>query len=328
MTDMPKAIVIRNYGGSDVMKLEDIAMPKPNDGELRIRQTSIGVNFHDVYVRSGLYKTLPLPGILGCEGAGVIEEIGDSVEGFNIGDRVAYVTGPPYGAYASHRILLASVAVPLPDAVSDDLAAATLLRALTVELLTQRVHRLEAGMTILIHAAAGGVGRLMCQWASHMGVTVLGTVGSPEKAEIARASGCDHPILYRETAFEDEVLRLTNGRGVDVVYDSIGVDTFAGSLKALALCGHLVNFGQSSGPVDPLAMSTLAEKSLTVTRPILFHYLADPVQYRAMVDAVFKSFGTGMLRSDDPISVPLAEAKKSHDILESRKAIGGLVLKP
>ena len=328
MNNMPKAIVIRNYGRSDVMKLEDIAMPVPGNGELRIRQTSIGVNFHDVYVRSGLYKTLPVPGILGCEGAGVVEEIGDGVEGFNIGDRIAYVTGPPYGAYASHRLLSANVAVLLPGSVSDDLAAATLLRAMTVEMLTHRVHQLEAGMTILVHAAAGGVGRLMCQWASNMGVNVLGTVGSQEKAEIAKASGCHNPILYRETAFEDEVLRLTNGRGVDVVYDSIGVDTFAGSLKALALCGHLVNFGQSSGPVDPVAMSTLAEKSLTVTRPILFHYLADPAQYRAMADAVFKNFAAGILRSDDPISVPLADAQQSHDMLESRKAIGGLVLKP
>lgn len=328
MNNTPKAIVIRNYGRSDVMNLEDIALPVPGNGELRIRQTSIGVNFHDVYVRSGLYKTLPVPGILGCEGAGVVEEIGDGVEGFNIGDRIAYVTGPPYGAYASHRLLSASVAVLLPGSVSDDLAAATLLRAMTVEMLTHRVHQLEAGMTILVHAAAGGVGRLMCQWASNMGVTVLGTVGSQEKAEIAKASGCHNPILYRETAFEDEVLRLTNGRGVDVVYDSIGVDTFAGSLKALALCGHLVNFGQSSGPVDPVAMSTLAEKSLTVTRPILFHYLADPAQYRAMADAVFKNFAAGILRSDDPISVPLADAQQSHDMLESRKAIGGLVLKP
>lgn len=328
MNNIPKAIVIRNYGGSDVMKLEDIAMPQPGNGEIRIRQASIGVNFHDVYVRSGLYKTLPLPGILGCEGAGVIEEIGEGVDGFSIGDRVAYVTGPPYGAYASHRLIPASVAVPLPDSIGDDLAAATLLRALTVEMLTQRVHRLEAGMTILIHAASGGVGRLMCQWASHIGVTVLGTVGSSEKAETAKASGCDHPILYREIAFEDEVLRLTNGRGVDVVYDSIGADTLAGSLQALALCGHLVNFGQSSGPVDPVAMSTLAEKSLTVTRPILFHYLADPDQYRTMANAVFKNFDAGVLRSDDPISVPLTEAAESHDMLESRGTICGLVLRP
>lgn len=328
MTDMPKAIVIRNYGGSDVMAVEDISIPKPSEGELRIRQTSIGVNFHDVYVRSGLYKTLPLPGILGCEGAGIIEEVGEGVQGFEIGDRVAYVTGPPYGAYASHRVLPAKVAVPLPNTISDDLAAATLLRALTVEMLTHRVHRLEAGMTILVHASAGGVGSLMCQWASHIGVTVLGTVGSPEKAEIAKASGCNYPILYREAAFEDEVLRLTNGRGADVVYDSIGADTFAGSLKALARCGHLVNFGQSSGPVDPLAMSTLAKKSLTVTRPILFHFIADPIQYWAMANAVFKSFDAGILRADDPISVPLAEAAKSHDRLENRKAIGGLVLRP
>lgn len=325
---MPKAIVIRNYGASDVMGSEEISVPAPDKGEIRIRQTSIGVNFHDVYVRSGLYKTLPLPGILGCEASGVVEALGESVEGIEVGDRVAYVTGPPYGAYASHRILPARAAVLLPDGISDDLAASTLLRALTVEMLIRRVHALEPGMTILIHAAAGGVGRLMCQWASHLGVTVLGTVGSSEKAEIAMASGCTHPILYRETAFEDEVLRLTGGRGVDVVYDSIGADTFAGSLTALATCGHLVNFGQSSGPVAPLAMSTLAEKSLTVTRPILFHYLADPAQYRAMADAVFKCFDAQILRSDSPVTVPLADARKAHDMLESRQAMGGLVLKP
>ena len=328
MDEMPKAIVIRNYGDSDVMDIEDIAMPVPGRDEIRIRQTSIGVNFHDVYVRSGLYKTLPLPGILGCEAAGIVEELGEGVEGFDVGDRVAYVTGPPYGAYASHRLLPARFAVPLPDGISDDLAASTLLRALTVEMLTRCVHLLEPGMTILVHAAAGGVGRLMCQWAAHVGVTVLGTVGSREKAKIAAANGCKHPILYREAAFEDEVLRLTGGQGVDVVYDSIGADTFAGSLAALALCGHLVNFGQSSGPVAPLAMSTLAEKSLTVTRPILFHYLSDPAQYRAMADAVFKSFDAGILRSESPITVPLADAGKAHDMLESRRALGGLVLKP
>lgn len=175
---------------------------------------------------------------------------------------------------------------------------------------------------------AGGVGRLMCQWAAHVGVTVLGTVGSPEKAEIAVASGCTHPILYRETAFEDEALRLTGGRGVDVVYDSIGADTFAGSLAALALCGHLVNFGQSSGPVAPLAMSALAEKSLTVTRPILFHYLADETRYRAMADAVFEGFDAEILRSESPVTVPLADAGKAHNMLESRQALGRLVLKP
>lgn len=328
MTETPKAIVIRSYGGSDVMAIEDVALPVPAADGIRIRQTAIGVNFHDVYVRSGLYKTLPLPGILGCEGAGVVEALGENVEGFEIGDRVAYVTGPPYGAYASHRVLPASAAIPLPDGISDTLAATTLLRALTVEMLTRRVLNLQAGMTILIHAAAGGVGRLLCQRASALGVTVLGTMGSVEKAEIAKASGCTHPILYRETAFESEALHITKGLGVDVVYDSIGADTFAGSLKALALCGHLVNFGQSSGPADPLAMSTLAEKSLTVSRPILFHYLADPVQYRAMAAAVFDSFQAGALRADHATAVPLAEASKAHDMLESRAAIGGVFLQP
>ncbi|MEP2533669.1 quinone oxidoreductase [Shimia sp.] len=325
---MPQAIITRTFGGSAVMNLEEVAIPAPAPGELRIRQTAIGVNFHDIYVRSGLYKTLTLPGILGCEAAGVVEDIGDDADGFEIGDRVAYVTGPPYGAYATHRLLPAKAAVPLPDGVSDELAASSLLRALTVEMLANRVRRLEPGMTILVHAAAGGVGRLLCQWASHLGVTVLGTVGSEEKAVIARDNGCAHPILYRETSFEDVALRLTNGRGVDVIYDSIGADTFAGSLKALATCGHLVNFGQSSGPVAPLAMSTLAEKSLTVTRPILFHYFGDTTQYRAMAEAVFKRFETGALRVDAWQSLPLGQAGEAHDLLESRQALGGVVLLP
>ena len=325
---MPQAIMIRSYGASDVLNLENVDVPNPGPGELRLRQTAIGVNFHDIYVRSGLYKTLALPGIPGCEAVGVVEAVGEGVEGFDTGDRVAYVTGPPYGAYASHRLLPAKAAVPLPDGIDDDLVAATLLRAMTVDMLTQRVTQLQPGMSILVHAAAGGVGRLMCQMASHLGVTVLGTVGSPEKAEIARAAECAHPILYRETSFEDEVLRLTEGRGVDVVYDSIGADTFAGSLKSLANCGHLVNFGQSSGPVEPVAMATLAEKSLTVTRPILFHYFQDTTQYRAMAQSVFEAFSNGILKTDLPTAFPLELTNDAHDLLDSRAATSGIVLRP
>lgn len=241
---MSQAIVIREYGASDVLMPEGVQVPAPGAGELRLRQSAIGVNFHDIYVRSGLYNTLTLPGIPGCEAVGVIDAVGEGVEGFKAGDRVAYVTGPPYGAYASHRLLPASAVVPLPDEVGDDLAAATLLRALTVDMLTRRVMQLKPGMSILVHAAAGGVGRMMCQMAGHLGATVFGTVGSEEKAGIARDAGCAHPILYREVAFEEEVLRLTEGRGVDVVYDSIGADTFEGSLRALATCGHLWPPGQ------------------------------------------------------------------------------------
>ncbi|MDU8928200.1 quinone oxidoreductase [Alisedimentitalea sp. MJ-SS2] len=325
---MPLAIVINEYGDSSVLQLQEVEVPAPGPGELRLRQLSVGVNFHDIYVRSGLYKTLTPPGILGCEAAGVVEAVGDGVSDFHVGDRVAYVTGPPYGAYASHRVLAANLVVPLPDGIDDDLAAAVLLRALTVDMLARQVVQLKPGMSILVHAAAGGVGRLLCQQAAHLGVTVYGTVGSEEKAEIARASGCAHPILYRKVAFEDEVTRLTEGRGVDVVYDSIGADTFAGSLTVLAPCGHLVNFGQSSGPVEPVAMSTLAEKSLTVTRPILFHYIGETEKNREMAAAVFQGFAKGILWTEAPTVLPLAEAHAAHDQLESRKATAGVVLKP
>ncbi len=325
---MPQAIMIRNYGAADALVLEEIEVRAPAPSELLLRQTAIGVNFHDIYVRSGLYKTLPLPGIPGCEAVGVIEAVGGEVEGFEVGDRVAYVTGPPYGAYASHRLLPATAAVPLADNVEDDIVAANFLRALTVDMLTRRVTRLNAGMSILVHAAAGGVGRLLCQTAAKLGVTVIGTVGSPDKADIARSSGCVHPILYRETAFQDEVMRLTGGRGVDAVFDSIGADTLEGSLSSLALCGHFVIFGQSSGPSAPLAVSTLAEKSLTVTRPILFHYLRNHTQYQAMARSALAAFATGALSAEDPLQLPLGMAAKAHDLLESRAATAGLVLKP
>ena len=324
---MAEAIVIREYGDADVLCVEAVDIPAPAEGELHIKQTAIGVNFHDVYVRSGLYKTLALPGIPGCEATGIVEQVGAGVSGFAKGDRVAYVTGG-YGAYASERLLSADLALKLDDEVSDLLAASTLLRAMTVEMLMCRVHRIEAGMTILVHAAAGGMGRLLCQWASHKGATVIGTVGTAEKAEVARQSGCTHPILYRETDFTQAVLALTDGQGVDVVYDSIGADTFNGSLEALAVCGHLVNFGQSSGPVDPLLMSTLAAKSLTVSRPILFHYLRDQAQYHEMANTVFDAFKNGVLRAEPPMPFALADAGQAHDTLENRIGGGSLVLTP
>lgn len=325
---MPNAIVIAEYGESDVLQLNDVTLPAPSAGEVRIRQTAMGVNFHDIYVRSGLYKTLPLPGIPGCEATGVIEEIGPDVEGYAVGDRVAYVMGPPYGAYASHRILPARLAAPVPDGLDDVLVAGNLLRALTVDMLLNRVARLESGMTILVHAAAGGVGRLLCQMAAHMGVTVIGTVGSEEKAKIAAAAGCHHTILYREQDFVAETNRLTGGKGVDVVYDSVGADTFAGSVSVTAKCGHLVNFGQSSGPIDPVAMATLAEKSLTVSRPILFHYLEDTDTYRDMVTSVFQAFADGVLQVEPAEEFALVDTSGAHDRLNSRKATRPLVLIP
>ncbi|MFK7995273.1 MAG: quinone oxidoreductase [Granulosicoccus sp.] len=324
---MSEAIVIRNYGSSDVLQLESVTLAALKKGELRIRQSAIGVNYHDVYVRSGLYKTLELPGIPGCEATGIVEAMGPDVKGFQVGDRVAYVTST-YGAYASHRILPAALAIQLPDEVSDEVAASSLLRAMTIEMLSDQVYRIKPGTTILVHAAAGGVGRMLCQVASSLGATVIGTVGTEKKAITARANGCNHTILYRETNFAEAVAQITNGLGVNAVYDSVGADTFAGSIEALAMCGHLVNFGQSSGPVDPFLMSTLATKSLTVSRPILFHYLAEPAQYHAMAQRVFDKFRTGILRMGEPMPVPLKEAKRAHDTLEDMVGGGALILIP
>lgn len=324
---MAKAIVVRNYGGSEVLICEEVQVAEPAAGELRIRQTGIGVNYHDVYVRSGLYKTLTLPGIPGCEATGVIEAVGPEVPNLRVGDRIAYVTGG-YGAYASCRTLPAHLAVPLPDNVTDETAASNLLRAMTVEMLTGPVCTISPGMNVLVHAAAGGVGRMLCQALSNLGATVIGTVGSAEKADIAKANGCSHTILYREMDFTEAVAEFTDGKGVQAVYDSVGADTFAGSIESLDLCGHLVNFGQSSGPIDPVAMATLATKSLTVSRPILFHYLRNPKQYRAMADQAFDKFASGQLQAPEPTLIPLEEAANAHDILESMNGGGSLVLRP
>ena len=324
---MSKAIVIRDYGGPEVLRLEDVQVGAPGPGELQIRQTAIGVNFHDVYVRTGLYRTLAVPGIPGNEAAAVVVRVGPGVEGFVPGDRIAYVTDA-YGAYASERLLPAALAIKLADTLDDRLAASILLKGLTVEMLVHRVHQIDSGMTILVHAAAGGVGQLLCQWASSLGATVVGTVGTLEKAAIAKAAGCAHTILYRDLDWRAEVRDFTGGRGVDVVYDSVGCDTLAGSIDVLAKLGHLVNFGQSSGPVDPVSMSTLATKSLSITRPILFHYLEDPTQMRAMAEAVFSAFSDGRLKADAGSAFPLGEAARAHTDLEARAALGSLILIP
>ena len=224
---MAEAIIQHETGGPHVLRIEGIAVGAPGPGELRVRQTAIGVNFHDVYVRSGLYRTLPLPGIPGIEAAGIVEEVGAGVSGFVAGDRIAYVTAR-YGAYASERLLPAELAVRLPPGVADDLAATVLLKGLTAEMLLRQVHRVQPGDRILVQAAAGGVGRLLCQWAAHLGATVIGTAGSEEKAELARNAGCQHVILYRRVNFVEQVREITGGRGVDVVYDLVGKDTFLG----------------------------------------------------------------------------------------------------
>ena len=324
---MPQAIMLRDFGGPEVLRAEPVEVPPPGPGELRIRQTAVGVNFHDCYVRSGLYRTLPLPGVPGIEAAGIVEAIGPGVTGFAVGDRIGYVTGA-YGAYASHRVLPAAIALRLPDGMDDRLAASVLLKGLTAEMLLRQVHRVEAGQSILVHAAAGGVGRILCQWAAHLGATVIGTAGSAAKAEVARAAGCAHVILYREQDFVAEVKRITGGRGVDAAYDSVGHDTFDGSLECLAMRGHLVNFGQASGPVPPFQVQRLAAKSNSLTRPILFHYIAERAALDRMAAALFAVLGSGGVRAEPGATLPLAEAARAHHRLESRQAEAPLVLLP
>jgi NADPH2:quinone reductase len=314
-------------GGPEVLRIEPIAVGRPKPGELRIRQTAIGVNFHDVYVRSGLYRTLALPGIPGVEGAGIVQEIGPAVTGFLPGDRVAYTTSQ-YGAYTQERLIAARDAIVLPESVSDHIAAATMVKGMTAQLLVRRVHPVRPGEWMLVHAAAGGVGRILCQWGRHLGATVIGTVGSEQKAEVARRCGCQFVIDYRRESFVDKVRELTDGRGVNVAYDSVGKDTFFGSLDALALFGHLVHFGQSSGPVDPFPVSALSTKSTTVTRPMCFHYVADRAILEQTAAELFDALTKGFVAVETVNEYALQDVAQAHRDLEGRRTVGPVILVP
>ena len=327
MHSTTSAIVLRQAGGPEVLQLEQVPLRAPGPGELLVRQTAIGVNFHDCYVRSGLYKTLPLPGTPGLEGCGVVEDVGEGVTGFATGDRVAYVT-ERYGAYAQRCCLAASLAVRVPDAVSDHTAASLMVKGLTAAVLLHQVYKVTPGSVIVVHAAAGGVGKLLGQWAAHLGAVVIGTVGSEAKEAVAAANGCRHVVDYAHANFADEVKRLTEGRGADVVYDSVGKDTFARSLHSLALLGHLVNFGQSSGPVEPFTPAQLSVGSYTVTRPILFHYIADRMRLERCASLVFDALARGVIHVDTVSTYPLAEASRAHRDLEERRMAGSPVLLP
>ena len=324
---MATAMIMHEAGGPDVLRLEDITVGEPGPGQVRLRQTAIGVNFHDIYVRSGLYQTLTLPGIPGLEAAGVVDAVGEGVTAFAAGDRVAYTSGN-YGAYADQRLIDAGRLVRLPDDIDDVLVAGMMVRGLTARILLTDVFPVREGSVILVQAAAGGVGQLLCQWARHLGATVIGTVGSQDKAERARRHGCHHVILYREQNLVDTVKQLTDGRGVDVAYDSVGKDTFYDSLACLAPRGHLVNFGQSSGPVEPLAMPRLAAGSFTVVRPMLGHYTADPADRDAAADAFFQALRDGILTPDDPVRYALQDVGQAHDDMEARRTHGAVVLIP
>ena len=324
---MATAMIMHEAGGPQVLRPETVTVGEPGPGQVRLKQTAIGVNFHDIYVRSGLYQTLTLPGIPGLEAAGVLDAVGEGVTAFAAGDRVAYTSGN-YGAYADQRLIDAGRLVRLPDDIDDVLVAGMMVRGLTARILLTDVFPVREGSVILVQAAAGGVGQLLCQWARHLGATVIGTVGSQDKAERARRHGCHHVILYREQNVVDTVKQLTDGRGVDVAYDSVGKDTFYDSLACLAPRGHLVNFGQSSGPVEPLAMPRLAAGSFTVVRPMLGHYTADPADRDAAADAFFQALRDGILTPDDPVRYVLQDVGQAHDDMEARRTHGAVVLIP
>jgi len=324
---MVNGVVLRETGGPEVLRFESVPLAAPAADQIQIRQTAIGVNFHDTYIRSGLYDWLTLPGIPGVEAVGVIEAVGARVRDFAPGDRVGYVT-PKYGGYAEARVIGADRVIRLPDDLDDRTAAAVLVKGLTAWMLISKIRSLERGETCLVHAAAGGVGRLLSQWAAHVGATVIGTVGSAAKAEIARRHGCAHVIRYDQENFPARVRELTDGRGVDVAYDSVGRDTFFGSLDALAMRGHLVNFGQSSGPVEPFQVSRLVAKSNTLSRPILFHYIDAPAERDEMARHLFDVLRTDALQVEIGAEFPLRRAADAHRALESRTVSGSIILVP
>ena len=323
---MPKAIRIHETGGPEVLKWEEVEVGRPGPGEALLRQTAVGLNFIDTYHRTGLYP-LPLPAVLGMEGAGMVEEVGAGVSEVKPGDRVAYAG--VLGAYTERRLIAADRLVPLPDGVSDIQAAAMMLKGMTAEYLLLRTHRVEKGETILVHAAAGGVGLIMCQWAKHLGATVIGTVGSDEKAELARANGCDHPIVYTRENFTERVRALTGGAGVPVVYDSVGKDTFLGSLDCLRPLGLMVSYGNASGAVPPFNIGLLAQKgSLFLTRPVLMAYTAKREDLLASARALFEVVASGVVKIKLERTWPLEDAASAHRELEGRRTTGSTVLIP
>ncbi len=324
---MAQAIRIHATGGPEVMTFEDVEVGAPGPNEVRLRQTAIGVNYIDTYHRSGLYP-LPTPAGIGQEAAGVVEAVGAGVNDLAAGDRVAYCGGAP-GAYATERVMPADRLVRIPDGIDDVTAATLMLKGLTVQYLFRQTHVLEAGETILFHAAAGGVGLIACQWARALGVTMIGTVGSDAKAELATANGCRHTVVYTREDFVARTLELTGGKGVPVVYDSIGRDTFLKSLDCLQPRGLFVSFGASSGPIDAFNIGVLAQKgSLYATRPTLFTYAATRASLAAMAEDLFAMVKAGKIRSEARQHFPLRDAAAAHRALESRATTGATVLLP
>jgi NADPH:quinone reductase len=324
---MPKAIRITETGSPDVMRWEDVEVGEPGEGQARIRHTAVGVNLLDTYHRSGLYP-LSLPAGIGSEAAGIVEAVGPGVTVVKPGDRVAYGGGLP-GSYAESRLAPAGILVPIPDGVSDEIAAAVMLKGMTSQYLIRRTYPVKAGETVLFHAAAGGVGLIACQWLKALGATVIGTVGSDEKAEVARAHGCDHVIVSTREDVAKRVREITGGSGVPVVYDSVGKDTFMASLDCLKPRGMMVSFGNASGKVPPFDIGILAQKgSLYLTRPTLGAYTATRADLEATAKDAFAVIRDGKVKVEIRHRYPLAEAAQVHRDLEGRKTIGSIVMVP
>jgi len=324
---MSHAIRIHQTGGPEVLSWEDVVVPPPAAGEATVRHAAVGLNFIDTYHRTGFYP-LPLPSGIGLEGAGVVEAVGEGVTEVTVGDRIAYAGGP-VGAYAEVRNIPAHRLLRLPEGIGFTTAAAMMLQGLTAAYLLRRTYRVQAGDAVLIHAAAGGVGLIACQWAKALGATVIGTVGSAAKGELAKAHGCDHVINYSTENFPQRVREITGGEGVAVVYDGVGKDVFMGSLDSLHTLGMLVTYGNASGPVPPFDPLLLSQKgSLFVTRPTLMHYTAKRADLEALGGELFAMVGSGTVRIEVNQSYPLAEVARAHRDLEARKTTGSTILLP
>lgn len=321
---MTHAIIVHETGGPEVLKWEEVEVKDPGPGEVRLRQEAAGLNFIDVYHRTGLYKQ-KLPFTPGVEGAGTVVAVGPDVANVKVGDRVTYAG--PIGGYAEERLIAADRLVKLPDSIGSQEAAAMMLQGLTAEMLLRRVYPVKTGEMILVHAAAGGVGLILCQWAKALGASVIGTVGSEEKAELARAHGCDHPIIYTRQDFVAEVEQITGGKKLPVVYDGVGRDTFMKSLDCLHRRGMMVSFGNASGPIDPFPATLLSQKgSLFLTRPTLFDYVVTREELEQAAAELFSVIESGKVKIEVKQRFKLENAAQAHEALESRKTTGSTVL--
>ena len=325
---MVAAVRVHKAGGPEVLKFEDVDLPAPGPGQIRVKQGAIGINYIDTYFRAGAYPPPNgYPFILGNEGSGDVVAVGPGVTDFKVGDRVAAVFA--HGGYATERLVPVDRAVKVPDNISHEQAAGMMLKGMTAEYLLRRTFKVEKGQTILVHAAAGGVGLILCQWGKHLGATVIGTVGSKDKAALAKANGADHTILYKDEDFVAKVKDITGGKMCDVVYDSVGKDTFPASLDCLKPRGLFVTFGQSSGPIPPVSLALLSQKgSLYVTRPSIFTYIAKREELDASAAALFDVVSKGVVKVEVTGRYPLAEAGRAHADLEGRRTTGASVLIP